>query len=327
MFLGGMGLLGPAAGTETTPPTNTADASPKPGRFRWCFNTGTVRGLRLPLAELVEIAAAAGYEGIEPWIDELRRHVEQGGKLAELRKRIAETGLVVESAIGFPPWCVDDDAERAKGLEQMKREMALAAELGSGRIAAPPAGAHDTAGLDLRRLGERYRAVLELGRRMGVMPQLEIWGSSRTLGRLSEAAFVAIEAAHPDAALLLDVYHIYRGGSDFAALRLLNGSAMHVFHMNDYPAEPPREKLTDAHRVYPGDGIAPLGEILRNLWASGFRGALSLELFNREYLKRPALEVARAGLDKMKAVVAKAMSVVDSAANSPVKCQIGTSQR
>ena len=55
--------------------------------------------------------------------------------------------------------------------------------------------------------------------------------------------------------------------------------------MNDYPADPPRATITDADRVYPGDGIAPLGELVRILQAIGFHGYFSLELFNRELLE------------------------------------------
>jgi 2-keto-myo-inositol isomerase len=87
-------------------------------------------------------------------------------------------------------------------------------------------------------------------------------------------------------------------------LGMLNGRAMPAFHINDYPADPPRERIEDAHRVYPGDGIAPLGQILRTLRDIGFSGYLSLELFNREYWKQDAFEVARTGLEKTRAAVA-----------------------
>ena len=60
--------------------------------------------------------------------------------------------------------------------------------------------------------------------------------------------------------------------------------------MNDYPAKPPRSEITDAHRVYPGDGVAPLASMLRDLRRIGFRGVLSLELFNRDYWKQDALQ-------------------------------------
>lgn len=47
--------------------------------------------------------------------------------------------------------------------------------------------------------------------------------------------------------------------------------------------------------------------MLRVLHANGFRGFLSLELFNHEYWKNDALLVARTGLEKMKAVAHAAL--------------------
>jgi len=126
--------------------------------------------------------------------------------------------------------------------------------------------------------------------------------------RLGELVFVATESGHPDACMLPDVYHIYKGGSDFEGLRMINGAAIHVFHMNDYPDNPPRATISDAHRVYPGDGVAPLSKILRVVDAAGFRGMLSLELFNRDYWRQDALDVARTGLEKMRATVQKAFA-------------------
>ena len=43
--------------------------------------------------------------------------------------------------------------------------------------------------------------------------------------------------------------------------------------------------------------------ILKTLHAGGFDGTLSLELFNREYYKLPAADVAKTGIKKMKACV------------------------
>jgi 2-keto-myo-inositol isomerase len=81
---------------------------------------------------------------------------------------------------------------------------------------------------------------------------------------------------------------------------------VHVFHMNDYPANPPRESIGDADRVYPGDGVAPLAEILRTMREVGFDGHLSIELFNETYWKQDPNEVARTALKKMQAAVSKA---------------------
>jgi sugar phosphate isomerase/epimerase len=270
------------------------------GPFRYCLNTSTLRGQKLSLREEVRIASQAGYTGIEPWIREIQAHVKQGGSLKDLNKEIADSGLTVESAIGFSNWIVDDDTQRSKALEQAKREMDLVRQIGGTRIAAPPAGATNQDDLDLAAAAQRYRTLLELGQKMGVTPQLELWGFSKTLSRLGELAHVAIESGHPDACVMPDVYHIYKGGSDFNGLKLFNGKQIHVFHMNDYPAQPPRSEINDAARVYPGDGVAPLAQIFETLRSIGFQGALSLELFNPDYWRQDPLTVAKTGLDKMR---------------------------
>jgi sugar phosphate isomerase/epimerase len=290
---------------------NTAGAAGSGGKvpFRYCFNTSTIRGQKLPLDREVEIAAEAGYDAIEPWVGKVNEYAEGGGNLNELRKRIADIGLTVESAISFCQWIVDDDAARAKGLEQAKREMDILARIGGKRIAAPPAGAADKEGLDLIKAAERYRVLLEIGDRIGVVPQIELWGFSKNLHRLGQSMFVVIESGHPKACLLPDVFHIYKGGSDFNGLKQISPNAIQVFHLNDYPADPPRDKITDRDRVYPGDGIAPLTQILHDLRDNGSRAVLSLELFNPTYWNQDPLTVAKTGLAKMKTAVNKALGV------------------
>jgi len=292
---------------ETARASAESPAAGGAGRFLFCLNTGTIRGQKLGLVKEIDIAAKAGYQGIEPWVSSIEEYAKSGGSLADLKRRISDLGLTVESAIGFAQWIVDDDVQRAKGLEQAKYDMDLVARIGGKRIAAPPAGATDKPGLDLAKAAERYRALLELGDGAGVTPQLEVWGFSKNLSHLSQCAYVAIESGHPKACVLADVFHLYKGGSDFNGLRLLNGDALPVFHMNDYPSDPPRETINDSFRVFPGDGVAPLARILGSLPAASGRTVLSLELFNRKYWEQDALEVARTGLEKMKGVAGKAM--------------------
>jgi sugar phosphate isomerase/epimerase len=297
--------LGGLSGTAVLGLTAPAAARPSPGRrdpFRYSLNTSTIRGQRLTIVEEVGIAARAGYQAIEPWVSELEDHVRTGGSLRDLGRRIQDAGLAVESAIGFPEWVVNDEARRRRGLEEARRAMDLVRQIGGRRLAAPPAGATEYA-VPLPQVVERYRALLEVGDRIGVVPQVEVWGFSRTLTRLGECALVAIESGHRSACVLADVYHLYKGGSGFNGAHLLSPAAMHVFHMNDYPARPPRADITDAQRVYPGDGVAPLRALLRDLRRLGYDGVLSLELFNRDYWRQDALHVARTGLEKMRAVV------------------------
>jgi 2-keto-myo-inositol isomerase len=299
-WLGGLSVT--AAGLAVTPAAAAQEVKPPADPFIYCLNTATIQGQGHPIAVEVDLAAKAGYQAIEPWINELERHVATGATLRDLGRRITDSGLKVASAIGFAEWIVDDDGRRKKGLERARRDMDMVREIGGARIAAPPSGATKES-MPLLRAAERYRALLDIGEKIGVRPQVELWGFSRTLNRLGETALVAMESGHPQACILADVYHLYKGGSELAGLRVLNGGALHTFHMNDYPAKPPRDQITDAYRVYPGDGVAPLVRILRDLREIGFRGALSLELFNRDYWKQDALTVLRTGLAKMRAVV------------------------
>jgi sugar phosphate isomerase/epimerase len=78
--------------------------------------------------------------------------------------------------------------------------------------------------------------------------------------------------------------------------------------MNDFPAEPPQSQIKDKDRVYPGDGIAPLNQILTDLNNKQSPIILSLELFNPNYWKQDAELVAKTGLEKMKASVNNAFS-------------------
>jgi len=306
-----MTTVGAAAGLSLVPLTSTrraAASAPKGDPFRYCLNTSTIRGQKLGIEKEVDVAAEAGYDAIEPWVRTVEEYVEAGGKLSDLRKRIADRGLTVESAISFPRWIVDDDAVRAEAVEQVKREMGLLAQIGGKRIAAPPAGATREPGLDLLKAAQRYRTLLEVGDQTGVVPQVEVWGSSANLHRLGQSMFVVIESGHPKACLLPDVYHIYKGGSDFTGFKTISSQTIQVFHLNDYPADPPRETIRDGDRIMPGDGIAPLKQILRTLLDNGSQAVLSLELFNANYWKKDPLEVAQEGLAKMQAAVRQALS-------------------
>ncbi len=283
--------------------------APKQGAepFGYCLNTSTIRGQNLPLGDVVDLIAKTGFSGMEPWVSEIERYVKNGGSLADLRKRIADHGLAVPSAIAFAEWIVDDDAKRAKGLEQMKHDMELVAQIGGTRIAAPASGQKGNEPVPpLDKAAERFRAIQDLGKQMGITPELELWGHARVLRNLGEVCYVAAQSGGESPSLLLDVYHLHKGGSPLEGLKLLHGAALPVIHTNDYP-DLPREQLTDAHRVFPGDGAAPLGDLFRTLRDIGFSGYLSVELFNKDYWKQSPPKVAQAALEKTREAVRKAL--------------------
>lgn len=301
--LAGLAALG---GATLLPATANAKAvvEPAPAKkektFTFCLNLSTIRGQSQGLVKDIQTAAKAGYDGVEVWINALQQYIEQGGNLRDLKAMVDDLGIKVENAIGFAPWIVDDTTKRKAGLEQAKKEMEMLAAIGCYRLAAPPAGATDIAGLDLDQAAQRFCELIEVGKDSGVIPQLEVWGFSKNLHKLSQVLYVAAGCSNKNVRILPDIYHLYRGGSGFESLGLISGHAIEVFHMNDYPSGIASEAITDADRIYPGDGIAPVVEVLKTLKAMGGPKVLSLELFNRGYWEQDADKVAKTGLKKMK---------------------------
>ena len=282
---------------------NNGTGTAAKGPFRFCLNTSTIMGQKPGLLKSVEIAAKAGYDGMELWINDIKDYLKQNNTIDSLAKFISSKELAVENLISFTAWMVDDDGKRNAALGELEEEMKLMAALGCRRIAAPPAGVEKGKPLDIQAAGVRYREILALGRKYNVIPQLEFWGASGTLHNLGQALAIAAAANDPDARILPDVYHLFRGGSGFDALKLVNGKAIEIIHMNDYPASKPVNEQTDSDRVYPGDGAAPLKQVLNDLKAMGGTKVLSLELFNKTYWTQDALLVASTGLQKMRSLV------------------------
>ena len=298
--------IGVTTGVALSPQLGFSQEKRTESVFRFCLNTSTISGRKAGLQKYIEIAAEAGYDGVEVWVQDVKTYKEQGHSLKTLKKFLDDSHLTVYDAIGFAPWMVDDEQQRKAGFDQMKIEMEMMAELGCARIAAPSSGVKAGTQLDLMKVGERYKQLLDLGRQTGVMPQLEFWGSSPVFYSLGQALMAAAAANDPDVKILPDVYHLFRGGSGFESLKIVNGAIIDVIHFNDYPASIPREEQKDKDRVYPGDGVAPLKQIVTSLAKMGGTKVLSLELFNPEYWKNDSLMIAKTGLEKMKKVVATA---------------------
>ena len=146
--------------------------------------------------------------------------------------------------------------------------MAQAAAVGSTySVASPPRGI-----ADLQLGGQNYRELLELGREFGVKPAMEFLGFVEHINQVKHAWEVMEVADHPDSTIVLDPFHIFRGGGETDDMRGIPADKIAVFHFNDAPASPPRAEQTDADRVYPGDGILDLKEMIAILKEAGLSG-------------------------------------------------------
>jgi 2-keto-myo-inositol isomerase len=288
-----------------SPFESKANVAPK-SNFKICLNTSTIMKQNVGLMAEIEMAAKAGFKGIEVWMRTIDSFIAGGGKMADAKKKATDLGISIEDVIGFSNWLSDDPNVRAVALEQTKREMDIIAQLGCTRMAAPPFGSTiNPVGLEMS--AARYKDLCALGASMAVQPQLEIWGFSNNIHLVGQSLFIAAESGQESPAILADVYHLHKGGSESNALNMIPGSQIQIFHMNDYPAEPGRENINDSYRVMPGDGVAPMNKILKTLHAKNSPISLSLELFSEKYWAMPAKEVLAIGFDKMQTAVQKAI--------------------
>lgn len=260
------------------------------------LNTSTIRPASLE--EKVRIAAETGWDGIEPWINELEEYEKNGGDLKELGKRIKDLGLIVPNVIGL--WDSMPDGEDAfrESLKVTRNRMRMASEIGSKFVAAIPGP--DRENFDIKWGAKCYKELLKIGEEeFGIRPAVEFVGFFKGVYRFGQACAIAIDADDPRACIIADTFHLFRGGSGFSGLNLVQGDLIAHFHWNDVPGDVPRESQGDAHRVFPGDGALPLKDVLQSLKRIGYKGCLSLEIFKREYWESDLKKVAETGLQKM----------------------------
>ncbi|HEY4327774.1 MAG TPA: sugar phosphate isomerase/epimerase family protein [Mucilaginibacter sp.] len=298
-FLGATAGLAVANKADATMITSTKEKS----NFTYCLNLATIRGHKLGFVKELETASKAGFHSVEIWFDTFQDYLKAGGTIVDTKKMLGDLGIKVENSISFNQWIMDDDTARKKEIEQMKRDMDQLAEIGCKRIAATGKGISTSPYPNLDIIAERYRTVLELSSSNGVIPQLEMWGFMKNMSNVSEVLYMAMQTGNKSARILLDIYHLYKGQTPLDTLSFMDPMPVEILHMNDHPANLSYQVITDADRVYPGDGVAPIKRILQTLGRHNHPLVLSVEVFNKNYYSQDALVVAKTALSKLKKVV------------------------
>lgn len=274
------------------------------GKSPWpiCLNASTIRPASFE--EKINVASKAGYDAIEPWVGDLEKYESEGGDLKELGEKIKEKGMFVPNIIGLWDCMPMDDQVFKDSLPATRERMRRSAAIGSKHVAAIPVP--DREDFDVEIGISRYKELLKIGREeYGIIVAFEFVGFFKGIHRFGEAAGIAIDIDDRDACLIMDTFHLYRGGSGFNGLKHINADFIADFHFNDVASTTLRTELGDKHRIYPGDGILPLVQLLKDLNSINYRGPLSLELFNREHWKQNPLDVAKTGLKKIMDLIAQ----------------------
>lgn len=291
---------------EQTYLKNTPSKKKLPVRIS--LNTSTLLHYKLDVDVQIDMVADAGFDGVELWMRDVKSYLEKGGSSESLKEKLKARNLILENMIGFSKWISDDPEERKKAIDLLGEEMKITADLGGKYIAATVQGIEFLDRNKYDEYAERYNAILMLGDEIGVTPVLELWGMG-ALNKVADCAQIVIATGHPKATMLLDFYHVYRGGNDWDTLDVLNGKRLPVIHINDYPSSPSYELLKDSDRVLPGEGICPFDEVIPKLCNAGFKGGFSVELFNKGYWETmDAQTMLQNSYEKTYEVVARALA-------------------
>ncbi|HEV8590973.1 MAG TPA: sugar phosphate isomerase/epimerase [Pyrinomonadaceae bacterium] len=251
--------------------------------------------MRADLETDIKAAAAAGYDYLEIWSAKLYKYLETNTveQLKELFTAYAIDPYSINS-IEHITFRTPDDYEGVKAECRKLSEIAKA--LGCPYIVVVPGRLPEGGATKDEIVEESVRVLTELGEmagEYGVSLAFEFLGqtdcSVQTLDLCNE---IVEKVNRHNIGNVIDSFHFYAGNSSFGAIDVLKPEKLFIFHIND-AEDLPKEKLTDAQRLYPGLGILPLREMKEHFDKIGYDRMVSIEIFRPEYWQLDPFEVAK----------------------------------
>jgi len=260
-----------------------------------CFNEMTVmKNGTLP--EDIALCAQAGFSAVELRKGTLLRYLRGGGTLEALRQTLEEQHVRAASLNAL-----ESVSFQARAGGRMLRELgdwcfAACRVLGCGCMEVI-ASFHVPEGISAaaicRETADSLLRLSDAAADYGVRLALEFMavpGSSvRTFAQCAEILDTVDRA---NVGMLLDTWHFCAGGSRPEELSALRGDRLFMVHVSDCPARAPFTAQR-AESYWPGEGDAPLEELLRSVRATGYDGPCSVEVMDPNVLALPAEEAIR----------------------------------
>lgn len=266
------------------------------------FNGATT--LRADLATDIRAAKGAGYGCLEIWAPKLLGYFANGS-LTDLRRSLKRAGLPVATLNSVERVTFQDPSGHERMLQDFSPFCRVASALGGATVIAVPSPKPQ--GMSRAAMeAETVRVLRQLGAiaaRHKVRVALEFLGFADCSVDTLEACWRIVKKANrPNLGLVLDTFHFYAGNSTLRSIAALDPRKVFMVHLNDVMPGP-RARLHDARRLYPGDGVLPLGPILRALRGIGYGGPFSVEIFQPRYWRQDPMRVAATAYKKARAVL------------------------
>jgi 2-keto-myo-inositol isomerase len=249
----------------------------------------------------IPAASRAGYAVVEIWAKKMEAYLSKKSvrDLRELFKKRKVKPLAINSVefVTFNcPW------EKVNTMNLIQRYAEIADKLNCPYIVLVPSprppGVSDKDIYDesvkvLREISNRFRNYR-------VKFAFEFLGFSWCSVSTLEQDFEIVKAVNrKNIGMVLDTFHFYAGGSTLDSILKVDPEKIYILHINDAEALP-KSDLQDAHRLYPGEGVIPLKEIVSRLKEIRYDGPVSIEMFRPEYWTHSAEEVARKGMEAIR---------------------------
>lgn len=254
----------------------------------------------LPLRRRVEAAAAAGFTGFGLHSADLPAAVAELG-LPGIRALLSDNGIVELELEDIPRWWQGrDDADSWR----IRRSLLEAAQvLGARHIKVTPDGSGAPWQVD------RWAAALaDLAAECadaGVPLGLEFFPWSN-IADLRAGVDLVERSGHPNAGLVIDVWHIARADTPVADLAQVPVERIVGVELNDADATVVGTLFEDTvhRRRYCGEGSFDLSGMIGALRSTGWTGPWGVEILSVEHRALPVEEALQRAADSARAVLA-----------------------
>ncbi|WP_018923507.1 sugar phosphate isomerase/epimerase family protein [Salsuginibacillus kocurii] len=227
-----------------------------------------------------------------PWISVWRHKLNEYG-LQESKKMIQESGLQVSSLCRGGMFPASSLPERKKRIEDNKRAVDEAAELGTDVLVLVCGPAPDK-DIDTARkwVQEGIEEVLpyaeQHGVKLGIEPLHPMYAADRSvIVTMEEANELTEQFASPYIGVVVDVFHVWWDPNLYYHIDRARESIL-GFHVSDWPVPPPD---LFKGRGMMGDGAIELRRIRQAVEAAGYHGPIEVEIINQAIWDTPGDEV------------------------------------
>ena len=248
-----------------------------------------------PFEKRVEVAARAGYRGLGLLHADLMAVANRLG-LSEMRRILDANGMHHVELEFLSDWYAQG---RARAVSDMvRRDLLEAAEALSARcIKIAPSieePSLDDVALDMPRMIESFAALSREAAKYGTSIALEIMPFSN-IRTLSAALELVSTDPQPNGGLYLDIWHMARGGIDYAEVAKIPQQFIKAVELDDADRDVVGTLWDDTrfHRRLCGEGALDIPAFLSATREAGYRGPYAVEIISREHRRLSLEEEAR----------------------------------